>query len=58
MFASVNKVIEFINDEIVWGIPLIVLMLAVGIILTIRLKAIQVCHLKESLKEYAKLLSL
>ncbi len=51
MFASVNKVIEFINDEIVWGIPLIVLMLAVGIILTIRLKAIQVCHLKESLKD-------
>lgn len=34
-------------DDFVWGVPLIVLILAVGIFLTIRLRGLQItnCHL-------------
>ncbi len=44
-----NKVLGVIDDW-VWGIPLIVLILAVGIILTVRTGFIQVRHLPKALK--------
>lgn len=50
MFLSFVDFIKFVNDEIVWGIPLIALMLLVGIILTIKLRGIQVKRLGLSLK--------
>lgn len=37
-------------DELVWGIPLIVLIISVGIYLTVRLKLLQVIHLPKALK--------
>ena len=37
-------------DEIVWGIPLIILIIAVGLVLTIRLRGIQIRHLFKALK--------
>ena len=50
MALSAIDVFEWIKDNIVWGIPVIVLILTVGILLTIRLKGLQVTHLGESLK--------
>lgn len=44
-----TKILEQI-DAYVWGIPLIVLILSVGIYLTIRLKLLQVFHLPKALK--------
>lgn len=43
---------DFINwlDGIVWGLPLIILIMAVGIYLTIRLKLLQVLHLPKALR--------
>lgn len=43
---------EFLDkvDAIVWGVPLIVLILAAGIYLTLRLRALQVVHLPKALK--------
>lgn len=37
-------------DDFVWGIPLIVLILATGIYLTIRVRGVQVRHLGKALK--------
>lgn len=37
-------------DDLVWGIPLIVLILAAGIYLTLRLRLLQVVHLPKALK--------
>lgn len=37
-------------DDLVWGIPLIVLILAAGIYLTVRLRLLQVFHLPKALK--------
>ncbi len=48
-----NAVLEKIND-IVWGIPLIVLIMATGIYLTIRLKGLQIRHLPLALKYMVK----
>lgn len=50
MLLSVNEVLEWIEGNIVWGIPLIVLILTVGIVLTIRLRGLQVTKLGKSLK--------
>lgn len=36
------NVLKWINDNILWGIPMIILMLSVGILLTVLTKAIQV----------------
>lgn len=44
MLENINKILVEI-DDFVWGIPLIVLILATGIFLTIRLKGIQFTHL-------------
>ena len=41
-------------DDWVWGIPLIVLILSVGLFLTVRLNLLQVFHLKKALKYMLK----
>ena len=40
MFETINNILVAI-DDFVWGVPLIVLILATGIFLTIRLKGLQ-----------------
>ena len=40
----IGKILQTIDDA-VWGVPLIVLIMATGIYLTIRLKGIQIRHL-------------
>ena len=47
-FDSINKVLGIIDDK-VWGIPLIVLILATGIFLTIRLKGLQITKLPRAI---------
>lgn len=37
-------------DDLVWGVPMIVLILAVGILLTIRLKGLQITKLPLAIK--------
>lgn len=49
MLELVNEVLEKI-DDLVWGIPLIVLILAVGIFLTVRLRGIQITRLVLAVK--------
>ena len=44
MFEAFNKFLVTV-DDIVWGVPLIVLILATGLLLTIRLRGIQVTKL-------------
>ena len=44
-----NEVLAVIDDW-VWGIPLIVLILAVGILITFRTKLVQIFHLPKALK--------
>lgn len=53
MFAAVDRIIEQI-DNFVWGVPLIVLILAVGIYLTIRLGVLQIRHLPRALRFMVK----
>lgn len=53
MFAIINDAIKQI-DNWVWGIPLIVLILSVGIYLTIRLGGLQIRHLPKALKFMVK----
>jgi len=50
MILSFSTTLEWIEANIIWGIPLIVLILAVGIILTIKLRGIQVTRLGKALK--------
>ena len=50
---NLTKILEQI-DNIVWGLPLIILIMVTGIILTIRLRGIQVRHLGEALKYMVK----
>lgn len=45
-----SSVLKFVEENIVWGIPLIILILACGIILSVRLNGLQFGHLGESLK--------
>ena len=49
----INEVIEKI-DNLVWGIPLIVLIISTGIYLTIRLKGLQIRRLPLALKYMVK----
>ena len=49
MLDSINKVLVAI-DDFVWGIPLIVLILVTGIILTVRLRGIQITKLPFAVK--------
>lgn len=50
MNLSVDSTLKFIESNIVWGIPLIVLILGVGIILSLKLKGLQLRKLPLSLK--------
>ncbi|MBP0981050.1 MAG: sodium:alanine symporter family protein, partial [Oscillospiraceae bacterium] len=49
MFAQLNDLIVKI-DDFVWGVPLIVVILATGIWLTIRLNLLQIFHLPKALR--------
>lgn len=50
---NLTKILEQI-DNIVWGLPLIILIMVTGIMLTIRLRGIQVRHLGKALKYMVK----
>lgn len=49
MWATINDVLVKV-DDFVWGLPLIILILATGIFLTIRLKGIQITKLPLAIK--------
>ena len=49
MFSKINTILDTI-DAYVWGIPLIVLILSVGLFLTIRLKGVQFTNLGRAFK--------
>ncbi len=49
-FLSASSVIQYICDNIVWGIPLLILIMTAGLILTIKMRGIQFKHVGESLK--------
>lgn len=49
MFSAINKVLEYI-DDLVWNVPLMVLILAGGFLLTARLGLIQIRRLPLALK--------
>lgn len=46
---SFNDIIKLIDDY-VWGLPLIIVIMAVGLLLTFRLKLLQVFHLPKALR--------
>ena len=50
---ALNRIVLKIND-IVWGMPLIIFILAVGIYLTVRLGVLQIRHLPKALKFMVK----
>lgn len=50
MLDSINEILRRVND-LVWGIPLIVLLLAVGIFLTVRLRGLQITKLPAAIKK-------
>lgn len=49
MWDQFTAALKWVDDQ-VWGIPLIVLILAVGIYLTIRVRCLQIRHLPRALK--------
>ena len=53
MFAQIDKIITLADDK-VWGLPLIIFILATGIYLTIRLSGLQVRHLGKALNYMVK----
>ncbi len=53
MFQQLNEFLVWF-DDLVWGVPLIVLILAVGIFLTIRLHGLQIRYLPKALKYMVK----
>lgn len=53
MLKQLNQILETING-IVWGVPLIVFIMVVGIMLTIRLRLLQVRQLPKALKFMVK----
>lgn len=53
MLESINGFLSQV-DNFVWGIPLIVLILAIGIYMTCRLNIIQILHLPKALKFMVK----
>ena len=50
---KLTKILEKI-DNLVWGLPLIILIIVTGIMLTIRLRGIQIRHLGKALKYMVK----
>ena len=53
MLEQISSILSAI-DDFVWGIPLIVLILVVGIFLTIRLRGLQLSKLPKALKYMVK----
>ena len=53
MFESFNSILGKI-DDFVWGLPLIILILAVGIFLTVRLKGVQFTNLGRAFRYIVK----
>ena len=53
MLETISQILTAI-DDFVWGIPLIVLILAVGIFLTIRLKGLQITKLPMAIKHVVR----
>lgn len=53
MFKQIEEILVSI-DNLVWGVPLIVLILLAGIFLTIRLKGLQITQLPKALKFMVK----
>ena len=49
MFTQINNLINWL-DAVVWGLPLIILILFTGCLLTIRLGVLQIRHLSKALK--------
>lgn len=49
MFEQMNDLIVKVNG-IVWGLPLIIFVMVIGILLTVRLNLLQVIHLPKALK--------
>ena len=49
MFTQINNLINWL-DAVVWGLPLIILILFAGCLLTIRLGVLQIRHLSKALK--------
>ena len=41
IIEKLSKIVAFVNDNILWGIPMVVLILGVGIFMTVRLKGLQ-----------------
>ncbi len=50
MILAIYDVVSWIEQNIVWGIPLLALLLAAGIVLTVRLRGIQFRKVGKSLK--------
>jgi len=53
LFASFNDFIVYI-DDLVWGLPLIILVIGVGILLTTRTRLVQIFYLPKALKFMVK----
>ena len=53
MFTQINNFITWF-DGVVWGLPLIILILITGFLLTVRLGVLQVRHLGKALKFMVK----
>lgn len=53
MMRQIDAVLTRI-DDLVWGLPLIILILVTGIFLTVRLKGVQMAHLGKALKYMIK----
>ena len=50
VIAKLTEIVAFINDNILWGIPMILAILGTGILLTIRTRALQVRKFGVSIK--------
>jgi AGCS family alanine or glycine:cation symporter len=49
IFEALTKIVTFVNDNILWGIPMILIILGAGIFMTIRTKFLQVRKFSDSL---------
>lgn len=49
MLEAISNVLTTV-DDLVWGIPLIILILSAGIFLTIRLKGLQITKLPHAIR--------
>ncbi|MBR2459603.1 MAG: alanine:cation symporter family protein [Clostridia bacterium] len=49
MFDTLTAIVTFINDNILWGIPMVLIILGTGIFMTVRTRCLQVRKFKVSL---------